>query len=290
MNPDTPTPATESPDYYVHDLSPFLIQFSETMGIRYYGLAYVLGFLIAWGLLVLYARKGKSPLQGEAIGNALFAIVVGVMVGGRLGYFLFYQPEAFFENPFVFFRVTDGGMASHGGFLGVIGAVLWLSRKEGLRLFWRLADLFVTVAPPGIVLGRIANFINGELWGRVTDVPWAVIFPQSAPSGTPLEEIAPRHPSQLYQAGLEGLIPLIYLQLRFWKSRVTEVRPGQLAGEFLCLYAVARIVGEFFRQGDAGVTTVLGLNRGAFYSLFLLFLGGLFIYFAVRRQKVGASR
>ncbi|MCH8473765.1 MAG: prolipoprotein diacylglyceryl transferase [Opitutales bacterium] len=285
MNPDTPTPATEGADYYVHDLSPFLIQFSETLGIRYYGLAYVLGFLIAWGLLVWYARKGKSPLQGEAIGNALFAIVIGVMVGGRLGYFLFYQPGSMLENPFVLLRVTDGGMSSHGGFLGVIGALLWLSRKGGLQLFWRLADLFVTVAPPGIVLGRIANFINGELWGRVADVPWAVIFPQSAPPGTPVEEISPRHPSQLYQAGLEGLIPLVYLQLRFWRSRVTEVRPGQLAGEFLCLYAVARIIGEFFREGDAGVTTVLGLNRGAFYSIFLLLLGGVIMYLALRRQK-----
>ena len=278
--------STDEVTHYVHDLSPFLIQFTETLGIRYYGLAYVLGFLIAWGMFILYANRGRSLLSKEEIGNALFALVIGVMVGGRLGYFLFYRPGALLENPLAFFQVMDGGMASHGGFIGVLVAVWWIARKKGPGSFWKISDLLVSVAPAGIFLGRVANFINGELWGRVTEVHWAVIFPQSAPPGTPVSEIPPRHPSQLYEATLEGLLLFIYLQLRFWKSKVIQVYPGQLAGEFLALYAVARIFCEFFRAADPGVSQILGLNRGAFYSLFLLLAGVVLILWARKRHKV----
>ena len=267
-------------NYWIHDLDPFLLRFGENFGIRYYGLAYLLSFLIAFGLLALYYRKGRSPLAPEQQSNALFAIIVGVLAGGRLGYMLFYDLGDFVQNPLTLFKVWEGGMASHGGFLGGIAALVWIARREKIP-FLRVADLFATLAPPGLLLGRIANFINGELWGRVTDVSWAVIFPASAPPGTPVEAIPPRHPSQLYEAALEGALLLVYLQIRFWKTDVVRTHPGQLAGEFLLLYAVARIFCEFFREPDAGL--ILGMSRGSFFSIFLAITGIAVIVIARKR-------
>lgn len=256
-------------NYWIHDLDPFLFRFGENFGIRYYGLAYLLSFLIAFGLLALYYRKGRSPLAPEQQSNALFAVIVGVLAGGRLGYMLFYDLGGFVQNPLTLFKVWEGGMASHGGFLGGIAALVWIARREKIP-FLRVADLFATLAPPGLLLGRVANFINGELWGRVTDVSWAMIFPASAP-GAPLDSIPPRHPSQLYEAALEGALLLVYLQIRFWKTDVVRTHPGQLAGEFLLLYAMARIFCEFFREPDAGL--ILGMSRGIFFSIFLAIAG-----------------
>lgn len=150
----------------------------------------------------------------------------------------------------------------------------WFARRHGIR-FLHLADLIVTVAPLGLMLGRIANFINGELWGKISTVPWAVIFPDSAPYGTPIEAIPPRHPSQLYEAALEGALLLAFMQWRFWRTSAIR-QPGRLAGEFLIAYAVARMIGEIFREPDAGISPILGLSRGTFYSLFLI-AAGLFL-------------
>lgn len=266
--------------YWVHNLSPFLVWFTDSFGIRYYGLAYVLAFLIAALLLHLYWCAGRSPLNPKAQSNLMMAVVIGVMLGGRLGYFLLYSPASFLREPLAVLRIWDGGMSSHGGFIGVCLALIWLVRKH--KLEWRsTADILVTLAPPGLFLGRIANFINGELWGKASYVSWAVIFPKSAPVGTPVTEILPRHPSQLYEALLEGLFLTIYTQLRFWRSPVTRERPGQLAGEFLILYALVRAISEIFREPDASL--FFGLNRGTFYSLFLI-IGGL-ILFATSRCK-----
>jgi phosphatidylglycerol:prolipoprotein diacylglycerol transferase len=257
----------------VDDLSPFLIRFSDSLGVRYYGLAYVLAFLIALLLLHLYWRTGRSPLDPKKQSDLMTAIVIGVLLGGRLGYFLLYEPTTLWHDPLAFFRVWGGGMASHGGFVGVCLVLFWMVKKH--KLAWRpLADILVTLAPPGLFLGRIANFINGELWGKISYVPWAVIFPKSAPEGTLLAEIAPRHPSQLYEALLEGLSLTIYTQWRFWRSDITREKPGHLAGEFLVLYAVVRAIGEIFREPDASL--LLGLSRGTFYSLFL-FIGGMLL-------------
>ena len=268
--------------HWVDNLSPFLVRFSDSFGIRYYGLAYVLAFLIAALLLHLYWRAGRSPLNPKAQSDLMMAVVIGVLVGGRLGYFLLYSPATLFREPLALFRVWDGGMSSHGGFIGVCLALLWLVRKH--KLAWRpVADVLVTLAPPGLFLGRIANFINGELWGKVSYVSWAVIFPKSAPAGTPLMDIPPRHPSQFYEALLEGLFLTIYTQWRFWRSPVTRERPGQLAGEFLILYAVVRAVGEIFREPDASL--LFGLSRGTFYSLFLV-VGGLILVVTSRRKVV----
>jgi phosphatidylglycerol:prolipoprotein diacylglycerol transferase len=263
--------SNDAHSYWVDNLSPFAVPFTDSFGIRYYGLAYVLAFIIAALLLRFYWRTGRSALDPGVQSDLMIDVAVGVLAGGRLGYFLLYYPLTLLREPLALFRMWDGGMSSHGGFAGVCLALAWFVRKH--KLPWRpVADILVTLAPPGLFFGRIANFINGELWGRVSYVWWAVIFPKSAPLGTPLMAIPPRHPSQLYEALLEGLFLAVYTQLRFWRSRVTVERPGQLAGEFFILYAAVRAIGEMFREPDASL--LFNLSRGTFYSLFLI-IGGL---------------
>lgn len=172
-------------------------------------------------------------------------------------------------------------MASHGGFIGVAIAVAVFARRTHIP-FLHLGDLIVTTAPFGLMLGRIANFINGELWGKVSSVSWAIIFPDSAPPGTPLMDIPPRHPSQLYEAFLEGALLLAYFQWRFWSSDTVRRRPGNLTGEFLIAYAVVRMIGEVFREPDADL--ILGLSRGTFYSIFLIIVG--IALLLTRRQPI----
>jgi phosphatidylglycerol---prolipoprotein diacylglyceryl transferase len=273
--------------YWVHNLSPFLIQFTDTIGIRYYGLAYLLGFVGGAVGLHLYARAGRSRLPAPVISDFIIAIVMGVMVGGRLGSFILYEGWRHLgSDPFAILRVWEGGMASHGGFVGVAVAMAWFAHKHKLS-FLHLSDLIVSVAPLGLLLGRIANFINGELWGKISNVPWAVIFPESAPAGTPVSLIAPRHPSQLYEAALEGALLLALMQWRFWKSDVVARQPGRLAGEFLIAYAVVRMIGELFREPDFGIAPIFGLSRGTFYSLFLILVGLVLI---LRKPSVTPTR
>ncbi|MBL4576018.1 MAG: prolipoprotein diacylglyceryl transferase, partial [Opitutaceae bacterium] len=238
--------------YFQHEARPFLIKFTDSFGIRYYGLAYLAGFLFAMWLLHIYTKKGRSVLTLSQQTDFLYALIIGVLVGGRLGYFLFYTPEVLLHKPLDFFKVWEGGMASHGGFFGVFLAALWIRRKHKILLL-RTGDIVASFASAGLLFGRIANFMNGELWGKITTVPWAFTFPQSAP-GLPHSQIPPRHPSQLYEAALEGFFLLIYAQLRFWKSDVTQKYPGQLLGEYIFIYSVVRIIGEQFREPDIGVT------------------------------------
>lgn len=269
--------------YWVHNLQPFLIEFSDGIGIRYYGLAYLAGFIAAAWLLYRYWRAGRSPFPMPVITDLMTYIVVGTLVGGRLGYFLLYTPEALLREPLSLIRVWDGGMASHGGFVGVLAAMWLWARKRKVR-FFTVSDLIVTVAPVGLLFGRIANFINGELYGKISYVSWAVIFPQSAAPGTPVSRIPPRHASQLYEAALEGALLLAYLQLRFWRSRVTRDRPGHLGGEFLIVYAIVRVIGEIFREPDASL--LFGLSRGIFYSLFMI-IAGVIVIAITRRANHG---
>lgn len=272
--------------YWVHDLSPFLFQFTDSIGVRYYGLAYLLGFVGGAWLLHAYARANRSQLPPAQISDFIIALVLGVMIGGRLGSFLLYEGwRNLGEDPFALFKVWEGGMASHGGFVGVALAMAWFARSRKLP-FLHLSDLIVTVAPLGLMLGRIANFINGELWGKVTDVAWAVIFPASEPEGTPLALIAPRHPSQLYEAALEGALLLALMQWRFWRTDVVRRRPGRLAGEFLVAYALVRMVGELFREPDFGIAPILGLSRGTFYSLFLILVGLVLVLLRPTTSKI----
>jgi phosphatidylglycerol:prolipoprotein diacylglycerol transferase len=265
--------------HWVHDLNPVIYQFTDTLAIRWYGLAYVAGFLVAFGLLNLYWKRGRSPVEPRVQESLAMAMILGVVLGGRLGYFLLYDLADFLRNPLIFFQVWKGGMASHGGFAGVAVAAIWVARKHRLHPLI-LGDLIASVAAPGLFFGRLANFINGELWGRITEVPWAVIFPQSAPAGMPVHLIPPRHPSQLYEAILEGLIPFVYIQWRFWTVRGRDLgtradkpaaRPGHLTGEFLVIYSIGRWIAELFREPDAAL--IVGMSRGSFYSVFLLACG-----------------
>jgi phosphatidylglycerol---prolipoprotein diacylglyceryl transferase len=273
-------------DYWVHDLSPFLIQFPESPlgldGIRYYGLAYLLSFLAAWLLLRSYNLRGKFKVNADERASMMTAIILGVLVGGRMGYMFLYDLEAWMNNPLLFLRVDQGGMSSHGGFIGVFLALIWFARQYNCRLL-ELGDVVCTLAPIGLGLGRVANFINGELWGRVTTVPWAVIFPDSPARFNALSTLYgpdPRHPSQLYQAGLEGLLLLLYIQWRFWFKRPAM---GQLAGEFLIGYGLLRIAGEFFRAPDAAL--ILGMSRGQFYSSFMIVVGAGLIRYALKKAQ-----
>lgn len=282
--------------YWVHDLNPIIFQFTETLAVRWYGLAYVTGFLVAFGLLGLYWKRGRSALNPRMQESLSMALILGVVVGGRLGYFFLYEPGTLMADPLALFRVWTGGMASHGGFVGVALAVFWVARKYQLNPLY-IGDLIASVAAQGLFLGRIANFIRGELWGKVTEVPWAVIFPESAPPGTPVWMIPPRHPSQLYEAALEGLFLFIYMQVRFWMIRgrrptptaetPPSARPGHLTGEFLVFYSVGRVLAEAFREPDASL--ILGLSRGSFYSFFL-FLAGVILIVATRKGWLTISR
>jgi phosphatidylglycerol:prolipoprotein diacylglycerol transferase len=271
--------------YWVHDLSPFLIRFPENPlgldGIRYYGLAYLLSFAAAWALLRLYNARGKFAINADARATLMTATIIGVLAGGRFGYMLLYDLEAFLQNPFLVLRVDQGGMASHGGFVGVTLALLWFARQHKCS-FLELGDVIVTLAPLGLCLGRIANFINGELWGRATTISWAVIFPDSPSTynaALRLFSPEPRHPSQLYAAALEGALLFAYAQWRFWR---TQPPAGQLGGEFLIAYGIVRIFGELFREPDAAL--ILGLSRGQFYSTFMILAGAAIIHIARRKQ------
>lgn len=275
-------PTIESQDYWTHDLSPFIFKFPDSWvefikidGIRYYGLSYLLGFFVAALLLRIYYKNGKSPLNPEQQSNYITAIILGVLLGGRMGYMLLYSFDSLIQNPFNLFKVWEGGMASHGGFAGVAFAIIWTGRNLKIPV-WKLADITVTLAPAGIFFGRIANFINGELYGKITEVSWAIIFPKA-----PLEYIPefgilarlPRHPSQLYAAFLEGLLLFLFAQFRLWKNRgITKSEAhGVLTGEFLIFYAVVRIVGEFFREPDSDL--IFSISKGQFYSVILGTIG-----------------
>jgi phosphatidylglycerol:prolipoprotein diacylglycerol transferase len=257
--------------YWVDRLDPFLVHFTDRIGIRYYGLAYAAGFVAAAWLLRAYARAGRSLLPPAKIADFMVAAVLGVVLGGRIGSYLLYDGwRSFGSDPLAIVRVWDGGMSFHGGLAGVVLAVSWFARREAIPLL-HLWDLVASATPCGLLFGRVANFINGELWGKPTGVPWAVIFPRSMPEGTPLHLILPRHPSQLYEAAMEGLLLLGFMQWRLWRSDVLRSRPGALAGEFLIGYACLRIAGEAFREPDASL--LLGLSRGTFYSLFMIAFG-----------------
>ena len=270
--------------YWVHDLSPFLWQFPSSWGdwgpggIRWYGISYLLGFFAAFLLLKQYHKNKRSPYDSEQIMNLMTFQVIGVLVGGRIGYALLYQWEAFLTDPLIILRVWEGGMSSHGGFIGFAIAHLFYAKKTRQDVL-PIGDLIVCVVSPGLLPGRIANFINGELWGKVTTVQWGVLFPRSPDFALGIA----RHPSQLYAAVLEGLLTFIFVQWRFWKSDVTKKNPGRLYGEFLIFYALARITNEFIREPDASL--ILGISRGQFYSIFLI-VGGLLLIKTAGRSQV----
>nr|WP_272210179.1 prolipoprotein diacylglyceryl transferase [Marinicella sp. W31]MDC2876043.1 prolipoprotein diacylglyceryl transferase [Marinicella sp. W31] len=256
--------------------------------IHWYGLAYVAGILLGW----LYARwllkkdqlwpAGKPPMPLARLDDFVTWSVVGIVVGGRLGYMLFYAPGAFLSNPLVVFKIWDGGMSFHGGLIGMITVMVIFSRKHGINT-WSLLDLMAAVAPIGLLFGRLANFINGELWGRASDVAWAMVFPGAGP--------LPRHPSQLYEAGLEGLaiLVILFIATQFYH---TLKRPALTGGIFICLYALSRIFVEFFREPDPQLGYLFGgwLTMGMLLSLPMLIAGLWGIWYSgcmARRKDTG---
>ena len=239
------------------DISPeiFSIQIGGlTLALRWYALAYLLGLI--WGLWLITRLvkradlwDGPAPMTPEQVERLLTWIIAGVILGGRLGYALFYQFDFYLQNPVELIKVWQGGMSFHGGFLGVVIAAFWFCRREGVAPL-KMADLLAVAAPMGLLLGRLANFINAELWGRPTTLPWGVAFPGEAAEFCPeVVGICARHPSQLYEAALEGALlgaVLLYAVLRRGWLR----RPGRTVGLFLAGYGLARFAVEFVRQPD----------------------------------------
>jgi phosphatidylglycerol:prolipoprotein diacylglycerol transferase len=234
--------------------------------IRWYALAYIAGLLLGWRLLRRLVRKPPAVATPVQADDFLTWATLGVVVGGRLGYVLFYQPALYLAHPLSIFAVWQGGMSFHGGALGVAVAIVWFCWRERISILG-FADRIAVCAPIGLGLGRIANFINGELWGRPAPVwlPWAMVFPNGGP--------IPRHPSQLYEALLEGLVLLIVMYALFRREHL-RARIGFLTGAFLVGYAVARIIAEFFRQPDSFLGYLLdGATMGQLLSLPLLLAG-----------------
>jgi phosphatidylglycerol:prolipoprotein diacylglycerol transferase len=266
--------------YWVHQMDPFVFRFPFPFfaeGIRWYGVAYLLGFLFAYFFLKLCSQKRRSSLSPRSNESLLISIALGMLVGGRVGYVIFYDFAFWTEHPLWIFQFWNGGMSFHGAVIGIAIAIACFSQYHHMS-FFQLTDLCCVIAPLGIFFGRIANFINGELWGKITTLPWAIRFPQSAIS-VPIAEIPPRHPSQLYEALLEGLILFLILQRRFWKhpSRIQ----GRLTADFLCLYSIIRILAEIFREPDAPL--LWQLSRGQVLSMGLGFLG-IGVYFWTKGQ------
>lgn len=244
-------------------IDPVLVQFGP-FAIRWYALAYIAGLLIGWRVMLQIARSPGSAVSDRQVDDFLLWATLGVVLGGRLGYVLFYKPGFYLQHPLEIFAVWQGGMSFHGGLLGVALAIVLFARRAGVPVL-TLADMAAAVTPIGLGLGRIANFINGELWGRVSDAPWAMVFPTGGPD--------PRHPSQLYEALLEGLVLFVVLWLL--RRRVAAARqPGFITGAFLAGYGIARIIGELFREPDAHLGFLLGgTTMGQWLSLPLVVAG-----------------
>jgi phosphatidylglycerol:prolipoprotein diacylglycerol transferase len=255
------------------------------IAIRWYALAYIGGIVLGW----LYARAlikneklwgGPAPITLPQMDDFILWVTVGIIVGGRTGYVLFYNLPFFIEHPAEIFELWKGGMSFHGGFLGCVIAVMWFARTNGIPIL-SLGDITTAVAPIGLLLGRIANFINSELWGRPADagVPWAVVFPNGGP--------LPRHPSQLYEAGLEGVVLFIVLAVMVRMGALK--RPGLILGSFIALYAFARIASEFFREPDPQLGFLWGgLTMGMLLSVPMIIAGAILIVLASRRTPPNA--
>ena len=261
-------------------LDPVLVSIGP-FAIRWYALAYIVGILLGW----FYARAliraeslwdGPAPLTVTDFDDFVLWVTLGIILGGRTGYVLFYNLPFFIQHPAEILELWKGGMSFHGGFMGCVIAVMWFARKNGIPIL-SLGDITTAVGPIGLFLGRIANFINGELWGRPADpdLPWAMIFPTGGP--------VPRHPSQLYEAGLEGILlfTVLAVMIRFGALK----RPGLILGSFITLYACARITGEHFREPDPQLGFLWGgLTMGMLLSLPMV-IAGIILIVKAWRQK-----
>ncbi|HEY6699825.1 MAG TPA: prolipoprotein diacylglyceryl transferase [Pseudolabrys sp.] len=259
---------------------PVLLQLGP-FAIRWYALAYIFGILIGWAYARLLIRSTKlwgrkAPMTVTDFDDFVLWVTIGIILGGRIGYVLFYNLPYFIEHPIEIVQLWNGGMSFHGGFIGCVLAVLLFGYTRGISVL-SLGDITCAVGPIGLFLGRLANFINGELWGRPTDVPWAMIFP----SGGPI----PRHPSQLYEAALEGLLLLAVLALLVRGGALK--RPGLIIGSFAVGYALARTFCEFFREPDAQLGFLWGeATMGQLLSVPLFLAGLCFIVYALKHAPL----
>lgn len=254
--------------------------------IRWYALAYIVGIVLGW----IYARSlikkprlwaGEVPITLPQLDDFILWVTIGIILGGRTGYVLFYNLPFFIAHPAEIFELWKGGMSFHGGFLGCVAAVMLFARRNGISIP-SLGDITTAVAPIGLLLGRIANFINSELWGRPADpsLPWAMIFPNGGP--------LPRHPSQLYEAGLEGIVLFAVLAVMIRMGALK--RPGLILGSFIALYGFARITGEFFREPDPQLGFLWGgLTMGMLLSVPMIIVGAIIIVASVRRRATGPA-
>ena len=262
----------------IHDFDPVLIDFG-ILQIRWYSLAYIFGILAGWmyGKAII-GREILNKNQNDYSKNfddLIGYIIIGVILGGRLGYVIFYDPIFYLENISEIFKLWNGGMSFHGGLLGVIIATIIFSKIKGIN-FYYFADIISCVAPIGIFLGRVANFINGELFGKVSNLPWAIIFPEGGNFA--------RHPSQIYEAVLEGVVLFLIINFLAIKKKLL-LKPGYISGLFLIFYSIARIIGENFREPD--------VNLGYFFNYFsmgimlsiLTFLSGCCIIFYIKSNE-----
>jgi phosphatidylglycerol:prolipoprotein diacylglycerol transferase len=262
------------------DFDPVLISIGP-LAIRWYALAYIFGILLGW----LYARLlirnsglwgGKAPMKVEDFDDYIVWVTLGIILGGRIGYVLFYNPAHFAAHPVEILQLWSGGMSFHGGFAGCVAAVVLFARRRGISIL-SLGDLTCAAGPIGLFLGRLANFINGELWGRPGDVPWAFVFPNAGP--------LPRHPSQLYEAALEGLLLFVILAIAVRAGALK--RPGLVVGLFAIVYALARSFCEFFREPDPQLGFLWGgLTMGMLLSIPLFLAGVAFVVNAMRRPTL----
>lgn len=286
------------------DIDPVIFQVGP-FALRWYALAYVAGIAVGWWYAARLVRTerlwapGAAPINTRQLDDLVLWITLGIILGGRFGYALFYQPQMYgqlftgdsWAERLALFRVWDGGMSFHGGLIGVSLAIIAYALRQKIALL-RLGDLVAPVAPIGLFFGRIANFINGELWGRTTDAPWGMVFCNRTileaygycPAGT-----LPRHPSQLYEAALEGLALFVIINLLVWK-RNAYARPGLATGTFLLGYGVVRALLENVRQPDAGLENLpLGLTMGMYLSIPMMLIGAWLIWRAWQQPVIAAT-
>ncbi len=244
-------------------IDPVLVEVGPFV-VRWYALAYIAGIVLGWRLARRLVALRPVAATPEQIDDFVTWVTLGIILGGRLGYVLFYRPGHYLQNPLEILAVWQGGMSFHGGAIGVILAIVLFARRHGLDMLV-LADRTTAVVPIGLFFGRVANFINGELWGRASDVPWAMVFPTGGPQ--------PRHPSQLYQAGLEGLALFALLMALVFNPAI-RARRGFVSGAFLAGYGAARLVGELFRQPDAHLGFLFaGATMGQLLSVPMVLVG-----------------
>lgn len=256
------------------NISPVIFSIGP-IAVRWYSMAYLVGIVIGWLLINRNVKKNNLGLSSEQIEDFVFYLTLGIVAGGRLGYVLFYGGSSFWHNPLQIFEVWKGGMSFHGGLLGVIAATWYFSKKINYK-FLRLTDLIVLYAPIGLFFGRIANFINDELWGRVTTVSWAVKFPNGG--------YLPRHPSQLYEAFFEGIVMFAVLNF-LWRYAWVRQREGFVSALFVIFYGVFRISMEQFREPDAQMGFYFGyFTMGQILSVPLIALGAAVIYILCRKK------